>query len=193
MTIHAKKSSEANPEVILPQCALIVAFIFVMCSNNALLYLFYWFGIIVEYYPNIANYKRTVMKYRTWQWRKVHTLEHNHTFSAVPGLKKYFNVGPFPVPGNVETINNLMFEWEADGTYEVVAGPSTRRIIDFADVRRNSWSILPTGQSGNVMSPHYKDQAEMHAKGEFRRMLMDREEIEAVARNKTVFRVSDGN
>ncbi len=126
-----------------------------------------------------------------WKWGNAHTLEHNHSFSAVPALKKYFNIGPFPVPGNCETINNYMFSWEADGTYEVVAGPSTRRIIDFADIAGNSWSILPTGQSGNVMSPHYKDQAEMHSKGEFRRMLMDREEIVNGARNKTVFRVGD--
>jgi len=122
-----------------------------------------------------------------WQWQKVHTLEHNHAFSAVPVLKKYFNVGPFSVGGNVETINNYMFEWSDDGTYEVVAGPSTRRIVDFDDVRGNSWSILPTGQSGNVMSPYYKDQAEMHAKGEFRRMIMDKEEIVESARHKSVF------
>lgn len=124
---------------------------------------------------------------QNWQWEKVHTLEHNHSFSAVPSLKKYFNVGPFPVPGNTETINNMLNRWQAAGTYEVFAGPSTRRIIDFADVVGNSWSILPTGQSGNVLSDHYSDQAEMYAKGEFRRMLMGKEEIVKVAKYRAVF------
>ena len=124
---------------------------------------------------------------QSWEWQKAHTLEHNHVFSAVPILKKYFNIGPFPVPGNVETINNFMFEWTSDGTYEVVAGPSTRRIVDFANISNNSWSILPTGQSGNVMSPHYRDQAEKHAKGKFRRMLMDRDEIIESSIYKTTF------
>ena len=97
-----------------------------------------------------------------WQWGEAHTLEHNHSFSAVPSLKEYFNVGPFPMAGNTETINNQHCKLQPDGTYEVFAGPSTRRIVDFADVAGNSWSILPTGQSGNVMSDHYSDQAGMY-------------------------------
>ena len=96
-------------------------------------------------------------------------------------------MGPFQVPGNTETINNFMFKLQADGRYEVLAGPSTRRIIDFADIEGNSWSILPTGQSGNVMSPHYKDQAKMHAEGKFRRMLMNKDEVMANARHRSVF------
>jgi len=62
------------------------------------------------------------------------------------------------------------------GIYNVTAGPSTRRIIDFCDVE-NSISILPTGQSGNPFSKHYRDQAEMYNKGEFRKMKMNKEEI----------------
>jgi len=122
-----------------------------------------------------------------WKWGDVHTLEHGHSFGTVPALKKYFNVGPFSVAGNTETINNYMYKLEEDGTYEVLAGPSTRRIVDFADIDGNSWSILPTGQSGNVLSLHYADQAEMHAKGEFRRVLTDREEIITKAKNKSIF------
>jgi penicillin amidase len=60
--------------------------------------------------------------------------------------------------------------------YQVRNGPSTRRIIDFNDVE-NSWSILPTGQSGNPFSKHYQDQASMYNKGMFRKMKMNQEEI----------------
>lgn len=118
-----------------------------------------------------------------WQWSRVHTLEHGHPLGTVEALRGYFNVGPFPVPGSFEVINNYLFKLNKEGEYKVTAGPSTRRLIDFSDVRGNSWSILPTGQSGNPLSPHYKDQAEMYAKGEFRKQLMSEEDIKQTSNN----------
>lgn len=113
---------------------------------------------------------------KQWTWDKVHTLEHKHPIGNVRALKFFFNVGPFPISGTREVINNMSFSYDGTGTYPVTAGPSTRRVIDFSDVE-NSSSILPTGQSGNPFSKHYKDQAEMFNKGEFRKMMMNREEI----------------
>lgn len=112
-----------------------------------------------------------------WRWGAIHTLEHGHVLGSVDLLRKYFNVGPFPVPGNNEVINNYLYKFTANGKYETFAGPSTRRVIDFADVEGNSWSILPTGNSGNIFSPHYSDQAEMFVNGEFRRQLMNKDQI----------------
>ena len=71
-----------------------------------------------------------------------------------------------------------MFKLNGTGVYEVVAGPSTRRVIDFSDVE-NAKSILPTGQSGNVFSKHYKDQADKYLKGEFVKMMLNKKEIRA--------------
>jgi len=70
----------------------------------------------------------------------------------------------------------LGFRYNSGGYYKVGSGPSTRRVIDFSDVE-NSMSILPTGQSGNPFSKHYKDQAEMFLKGEFRKMMLNKDEI----------------
>jgi penicillin amidase len=100
-------------------------------------------------------------------------------------LKNYFNVGPFPINGAREVINNRGFDYTDTGLYKVNAGPSTRRIIDFSDVE-NSVSILPTGQSGNPFSKHYKDQAEMYNKGKFRKMKMNEEEIKTVSTILTI-------
>lgn len=121
----------------------------------------------------------------SWTWNKVHTLEHQHPLGKVAALRGYFNVGPMEIAGSNEVINNLAFTFSDNPIYEVKAGPSTRRIIDFSDVE-NSVSILPTGQSGVPSSKHYNDQAEMYAQGKFRKMKMNKKEIEATS-TKLVF------
>jgi len=111
-----------------------------------------------------------------WTWNRVHTLEHMHPIGQIELLSSFFNVGKFEVAGSNEVINNLMFGFPSNGKYEVKAGPSTRRIIDFSDIE-NSVSILPTGNSGNPMSKHYNDQAEIYNQGKFRKMKMNKKEI----------------
>ncbi|PHS51666.1 MAG: penicillin acylase family protein [Lutibacter sp.] len=122
---------------------------------------------------------------KDWNWGKVHTLEHQHPLGTDNSLKNYFNVGPFPINGAREVINNRGFKYDGSGLYNVNSGPSTRRIIDFSDIE-NSSSILPTGQSGNPFSEHYKDQAAMFNKGESRKMKMNKEEIIDVSTKLTI-------
>ncbi|MBQ4915414.1 penicillin acylase family protein [Maribacter sp. MMG018] len=121
-----------------------------------------------------------------WTWNKVHTIEHGHPIGQVKALRSFFNVGPFPVHGTREVINNLAFPIDSTGLYKVSSGPSTRRVIDFSDIE-NSLSILPTGQSGNPFSEHYDDQAEMYVNGKFRKMMMNEEEIKSTASSVLVF------
>jgi penicillin amidase len=123
----------------------------------------------------------------SWTWGKLHTLEHPHPIGQIALLRSFFNVGPFPVPGSREVINNMAFPYNGTPIFGVTSGPSTRRVIDFSDVE-NSMSILPTGQSGNPFSKYYKDQAKMFAKGEFRKMLMNRAEIKEQASSVLVFK-----
>ena len=122
-----------------------------------------------------------------WTWEKLHILEHQHPIGQVASLREFFNVGPFPVHGTREVINNLAFSYNESGQYQVNAGPSTRRVIDFSDIE-NSKSILPTGQSGNPLSDHYADQAEMYIKGEFRKMLMNEKEIKNSSKSALKFK-----
>ncbi|WP_299799332.1 penicillin acylase family protein [uncultured Maribacter sp.] len=112
-----------------------------------------------------------------WQWERVHSIEHLHPIGQIAALRSFFNVGPFPVNGTREVINNLAFSYDRTGFYKTNVGPSTRRLVDFSDVE-NSISILPTGQSGNPFSKHYRDQAEMYVNGEFRKMMMNTAEIQ---------------
>ncbi len=122
----------------------------------------------------------------SWTWNRVTSLEHKHAIGEVKLLRKYFNVGPFQIDGGNEVINNQLFKLDSTGYYKVTAGPSTRRVIDFSDVE-NSMSILPTGQSGNVFSPHYKDQAEKFINGKFIKMVMNPNEIQKI-KNKLIFK-----
>lgn len=119
---------------------------------------------------------------KTWTWNRVHTVTHNHPLGTVKLLDKIFkfNVGNFEIDGSNAVLNNQGFDLTYNPINVVLSGPSTRRIVDFADVE-NSVSILPTGNSGNPFSKFYRDQAEMFANGEFRKMKLNKEEIEKVS------------
>lgn len=109
-----------------------------------------------------------------WTWNKVLSVEHEHPIGKAGGLlRTFFNVGPFETDGGDEVINNHMFELDSTGYYKVDGGPSTRRVIDFSETE-NGLAILPTGQSGNRFSPYYKNQAKKYVKGEYVRMLINK-------------------
>ena len=115
-----------------------------------------------------------------WKWGTIHTLTHKHAFNTVKPLRNFFNVGPFEVNGGSEVINNLYYKLDTTGYFYVDGGPALRKITDFSNIE-NGETVSPSGQSGNVMSQHYSDQAEMFVTGKFRKMLMNREEINTKA------------
>jgi len=121
----------------------------------------------------------------SWTWSKLHTLTHTHPLGIVKPLDKVFNVGPFAVGSGSEVINNLDFLYDTTAYFPVLSGPALRKITDFSNIE-NGVTISPTGQSGNIMSEFYDDQAEMFANGTFRKMLMNRKEIEETSSKKLV-------
>ena len=112
-----------------------------------------------------------------WTWDKVFTLTHSHPLGKVDLLKKYFDVGPFTTNGGNEVINNLMFKLDTTGFFPVYGGPSMRTVIDMGDLD-GAMSINPTGQSGNFLSVHYDDQAQMFVDVKYRPQLMNEAAIE---------------
>jgi penicillin amidase len=118
---------------------------------------------------------------RNWKWANMHTLEHKHALGQVKPLNKIFNIGPYAVPGGMETINNMSFHMRTDSTFEVAFGPAMRTIVDLGNPQ-HALSILPTGQSGHVMSRHYNDQAILHANGLYRPMLTNKAQIEKLSK-----------
>ncbi len=124
-----------------------------------------------------------------WKWGKVHTFELPHAMGKVAALRPYLNVGTYEMDASDAVLNKLAFKRNDTGIYNITSGPSSRRIINFADIE-NSLSIIPAGQSGNPLSPHYKDQVEMYTQGNWRKMLMDPMAIEQQTKDRLMLKPS---
>jgi penicillin amidase len=115
-----------------------------------------------------------------WKWGKLHTLTLYHPFGRSSSLMGYFmNIGPYTIGGSFATVNPQPYKLTEP--WEGYHGASLRYIVDFAD-RKNSRRVIPAGISGNFMSPHYDDQAELWRTGKYRPFVLDRESVEADAR-----------
>ncbi|MFM8432960.1 MAG: penicillin acylase family protein [Bacteroidota bacterium] len=123
---------------------------------------------------------------KNWTWNKMHLLEFVHPIGKMKPFDRIFNVGPFPTDGGMETIDNQSFLLTDKFPVKVLFGPSMRRCIDFSDPL-NAANILPSGQSGNMMSEHYDDQSRMYSEGKFRKDQMNHEEIKRTSKNVLTF------
>ena len=118
---------------------------------------------------------------KSWYWERMHSVEHVHAIGQRKPFNHLFNVGPFPIAGGDEVINKMDFD-KTSSPYKVRSGASMRILIDLADMQ-NSLSVIPTGQSGHPLSPHYQDQATLFHEGKFRPQLMNRKMILSNARH----------
>jgi penicillin amidase len=121
-----------------------------------------------------------------WTWGKTHTLTHNHPLGRQKPLNYVFDVGPFSVPGGRETPNNFAYSL-GPAPWAVTYGPSTRRVIDFADAAQ-AVGINPLGQSGVWPDRHYSDQASAYVAGEYLPMWLDSKDVLAHTRSTLTLR-----
>lgn len=110
-----------------------------------------------------------------WHYGTIHTMTYNHTLGSVRPLNRLFNRGPFPVGGDIDTVN--MGATLPDKPEVVVTVPSYRQIVDFADLG-NSLSVHAPGQSGHPTSKHYADFIPLWLAVEHHPMLYTRKRIE---------------
>jgi penicillin amidase len=128
---------------------------------------------------------------KDWQWGKLHTVTHKHTFSGQFSLiDKFINIGPFSVGGDGTTLFNTEYSFHDPianyprfnhEPFEDILGPSMRYIFDYAKPDE-FYLILTTGQSGNVMSDHYKDMTEMWLRGKY---MTIRTDVESIKKNSS--------
>jgi penicillin amidase len=117
-----------------------------------------------------------------WRWERLHTITLEPSLfgqaaedpSAPTSLKlivdNLLSQGPYPVRGHDMSISNGEYSW--NDPFEMVLGPSIRRIVDFSDLSR-TLSITPTGQSGNPLSQYYGDQTESWLNGQYKFLYQD--------------------
>ncbi len=61
--------------------------------------------------------------------------------------------------------------------YHVGHGVSERMIVDLSNMD-GSLHVLPTGESGHLKSPHYKDQLHLYLEGRYHPAWTERREVE---------------
>jgi len=113
----------------------------------------------------------------------VHATVQEHPLSAVPLLGRLlrFNVGPLVTPGGNYTVNVASTD-EFAAPFASTWGPSMRHVVDFGDVDGAGGFILPTGQSGYPLSPHYRDQTTRWLKGQLWILPLDLQRVRSVSR-----------
>ncbi len=92
----------------------------------------------------------------SWRWGKVHRAAFDHPlFSHVPLLDRFADLSIATDGGN-DTINRGLFRGYGPHPFTHVHGAGYRGVYDLADLNRSRFMIA-TGQSGNPLSPHYRD------------------------------------
>ncbi len=124
-----------------------------------------------------AEYGSLSLTPQNWIWGD------QHKFGTI-GIPLIFNalfnrrVDTIPIPGSARSLNNApkydiamdLGPIHIDLTDIVFSGPSWRQIIDFSAIEQ-SVGILPGGESENIASKHYFDQAPLWAAGNYKQLL----------------------
>ncbi|HEX6466139.1 MAG TPA: penicillin acylase family protein [Terriglobales bacterium] len=85
---------------------------------------------------------------RKWRWGDVSTVEIQHpVLGSVPVLKWFSGTGKHPQSGGGYTVKQVGQK----------LGPSERLTVDFSNLDGSTLNIV-VGESGNFLSPYYKDQ-----------------------------------
>jgi len=114
-----------------------------------------------------------------WRWGEAHAARHEHRpFGRQPLLARLFDIS-VPSPGDAYTVNvgrsNLNDEAQPFANRHAA---SLRAIYDLADLEKSLY-IHSGGQSGNILSDHYRAFSEAWAKNEYIPMRADRKTLEA--------------
>jgi penicillin amidase len=111
-----------------------------------------------------------------WQWGELHQVIFRHFFTDVnPVVDELVNIGPFAIGGDGTTVFNT--EYSLSEPYENKLGPSMRFIYDFSKPDEFMY-VLPTGQSGHIMSNHYSDMTSKWLTGKYIKIKTDMNSIQ---------------
>ncbi len=100
----------------------------------------------------------------SWNWGKKRRIKHPSYSADEILIPKFLREVTSEIPGSKHTLNSIILTEFAKGN-EAKAS-SFKMIIDFSSPNKNMF-ILPSGQSGHLLSKHYDDQTSLWKKGEY--------------------------
>jgi len=107
-------------------------------------------------------------------WGEIHKVRAVHALSASMLMDRllHLDIGGGPGDGSPTTVNASQYP---AGSLPTVAtyGPSQRHVVDMAHIDDAGGFILPTGQSGNPLGRHYRDQWNTWLEGGLWRIPLD--------------------
>ena len=122
---------------------------------------------------------------KQWKWGKVHQLVLKHPIGKNELIDNIFNLNrKFSAPGNNNTVNP--FTYSQENPYEVDFGASEKHIYNTANWDE-SYSILPTGISGNPSSKFYCNQTADFVQGKLYNDYFSLPKVIESAQYKSVF------
>ncbi len=118
-------------------------------------------------------------------WDVIHSASFDHPLGGVAfPLRWLFSRGPVPISGDGTTVNRV--SWNRMKPFGAWEHPSWRQIFDVGEWDQ-SRVILPSGQSGHPLSPHYFDQNTMWREGRYRTQAFSRAAVTAAAQHRLLF------
>jgi len=143
--------------------------------------------ILLSFRNCIREMERTYGKdMNKWEWGKIHTLTVTHPLGTSRLLNFFyrFNSEKYPVGGGDHTICMFL---SLDKGFEVDAGPSERNIFNTANWDE-SYTILPTGESGIPKSEFYLSQTKTFLEGGFYKDAFSEEAVKKAAKYQLVLK-----
>jgi penicillin amidase len=129
-------------------------------------------GLVASYPAAIGEaLARTIQRLRSshgddvsaWSWGRVRPLTLMHAFGSKKPFDRIFNVGPLEGEGDPTTISQGGIDFTAPCSSQPWL-PTLRAVIDVGKWDSCRFAIAG-GQSGNPLSPHYKDQLDAWKRG----------------------------
>ena len=111
-------------------------------------------------------------------WGEMQTLQMRHPMADAPVIGGLIDLafGPWPWGGTSGTLNSSFCRQPEPGRFETIVGPSWRFILDFADVE-GALMVLPAGNSGHPLSPHFFDFNESWRNGRYWNVPIGRDRV----------------
>jgi penicillin amidase len=120
-----------------------------------------------------------------WTWGNIHQVTISHPMRKKWILNKFFhlNKGPYPIGGSFHTVEPFSYKYQ--NPFEVTAGASQRHIYVTGNWD-DSWTVIPTGNSGIPASPYYCDQTNLYMNKKYKHDWFSRQAVERNAKYKLV-------